>query len=40
MDAPGWDDHAINVDLPTIMKHRLPVYDKIVATLVNNIHDR
>ncbi len=40
MDAPGWDDHAINVDLPTIMKHRLPVYDKIVATLVNDIHDR
>ena len=40
MDAPGWDDHAINVDLPTIMRHRLPVYDQVVTTLINDIYDR
>lgn len=40
MDAPGWDDHAINIDLPTIMRHRLPVYDQVVTTLINDIHDR
>lgn len=40
MDAPGWDDHAINIDLPTIMRHRLPVYDQIVTTLINDIYDR
>lgn len=40
MDAPGWDDHAINIDLPTIMRHRLPVYDSIVTTLIKDIYDR
>lgn len=40
MDAPGWDDHAVNIDLPTIMRLRLPVYDKVVTTLVNDIYDR
>lgn len=40
MDAPGWDDHAINIDLPTIMQHRLPVYDHVVTTLINDIYDR
>lgn len=40
MDAPGWDDHAVNIDLPTIMKYRLPVYDKVVTTLINDIYDR
>ena len=40
MDAPGWDDHAINIDLPTIMPHRLPVYDQVVTTLINDIYDR
>lgn len=40
MDAPGWDDHAINIDLPTIMRHRLPVYDHVVTTLINDIYDR
>ena len=40
MDAPGWDDHAINIDLPTIMRHRLPVYDQVVTTLINDIFDR
>lgn len=40
MDAPGWDDHAINIDLPTIMRHRLPVYDQVVTTLINDIYDR
>jgi rhodanese-related sulfurtransferase len=40
MDGPGWDDHAINIDLPTIMRHRLPVYDQVVSTLINDIYDR
>ena len=40
MDAPGWDDHAINIDLPTIMSLRLPVYDQVVTTLINDIYDR
>lgn len=40
MDAPGWDDHAINIDLPTNMRHRLPVYDQVVTTLINDIYDR
>ncbi len=40
MDAPGWDDHAVNIDLPTIMRHRLPVYDQIVTTLINDIYSR
>lgn len=40
MDAPGWDDHAVNIDLPTIMRHRLPVYDQVVTTLINDIFDR
>ncbi len=40
MDAPGWDDHAINIDLPTIMPLRLPVYDQVVTTLINDIYDR
>ena len=40
MDAPGWDDHAINIDLPTIMRHRLPVYDSVVTALISDIYDR
>jgi hypothetical protein len=40
MDAPGWDDHAINIDLPTIMRYRLPVYDQVVTTLINDLYER
>ena len=40
MDGPGWDDHAINIDLPTIMRHRLPVYDQVVSTLINDLYNR
>ncbi len=40
MDGPGWDDHAVNIDLPTIMRHRLPVYDQVVTTLINDIYER
>lgn len=40
MDAPGWDDHAVNIDLPTIMRHRLPAYDQVVTTLIHDIYDR
>lgn len=40
MDAPGWDDHAVNIDLPTIMRHRLPVYDSVVTALIDDIYDR
>ena len=40
MDAPGRDDHAVNIDLPTIMRYRLPVFDQVVATLVDDLFDR
>lgn len=40
MAAPGWDDHAVNIDLPTIMRHRLPVYDQAVTALINDVYDR
>src|SRR5207302_10630791 len=38
--AHDWDDHAVNWDMLTAMKARLPRYDYIVATLINDIFDR
>ncbi len=40
IQATGWDDHAINVDLPTVMRHRLPVYDQVVTTLIDDLYER
>ena len=45
--APGsaganydWDDHAVNWDLPTAMRDRLPFYDSAVSTLIRDVHER
>lgn len=43
--APGtkaydWDDHAVNWDLPTAMLSRLPKYDQVITTLINDLYDR
>src|SRR4029079_10324047 len=34
------DDHAVNWDMLTAMKARLPRYDHIVTTLINDIYQR
>jgi hypothetical protein len=36
----NWDDHAVNWDLPRAMRNRLPWYDHIVSTLLEDIHQR
>ncbi len=38
--AHNWDDHAVNWDLRTAMLARLPSYDHIVSTLIDDLHDR
>jgi hypothetical protein len=38
--AHDWDDHAVNWDLRTAMLARLPKYDHVVSTLVNDLFDR
>lgn len=45
--APGslgknydWDDHAVNWDLIEAMRDRLPFYDRTVATLIDDLHQR
>lgn len=38
--AYDWDDHAVNWDLRTAMLARLPKYDHIVATLIEDLFDR
>jgi hypothetical protein len=38
--AHNWDDHAVNWDLLTAMNARLPRYDRIVATLIQDLYDR
>ena len=35
-----WDDHAVNWDLPTAMRDRLPFYDSAVSTLIKDVHQR
>ena len=41
-DAKGynWDDHAVNWDMNKAMKARLPWYDHIVTTLIEDLHER
>ncbi|MDB5387938.1 MAG: hypothetical protein JWM11_3584 [Planctomycetaceae bacterium] len=38
--AYDWDDHAVNWDLLGAMHARLPKYDHIVSTLINDLYDR
>lgn len=38
--AHNWDDHAVNWDLRTAMLARLPRYDEVVTTLINDLYDR
>lgn len=35
-----WDDHAVNWDLIEAMRDRLPFYDRVVATLIEDLHQR
>lgn len=35
-----WDDHAVNWDLQASMLGRLPKYDHIVTTLIEDLYDR
>jgi uncharacterized protein (DUF1501 family) len=36
----NWDTHAVNHDNFADMKLRLPVYDKVITALVEDLHDR
>jgi hypothetical protein len=38
--AYDWDDHAVNWDMLGAMHARLPKYDHIVSTLINDLYDR
>jgi len=38
--AYDWDDHAVNWDMRTAMLARLPKYDQVVTTLINDLYDR
>lgn len=38
--AYDWDDHAVNWDMRTAMLARLPKYDQIVSTLIQDLYDR
>jgi uncharacterized protein (DUF1501 family) len=38
--AHNWDDHAVNWDMLTAMNARLPRYDQIVTTLIDDLHER
>lgn len=38
--AHNWDDHAVNWDLLGAMRARLPSYDHVVTTLINDLYDR
>lgn len=39
-NAHNWDDHAVNWDLPSAMHARLPTYDHVVTTLINDLYER
>lgn len=39
-NAYNWDDHAVNWDMPTAMRQRLPRYDHGICTLIEDIHER
>jgi uncharacterized protein (DUF1501 family) len=36
----NWDDHAVNWDIVEAMRMRLPWYDHVVTTLIDDIHQR
>jgi len=36
----NWDDHAVNGDLPTAMRQRLPNFDKAVTALIEDVYAR
>lgn len=38
--AYDWDDHAVNWDMKSAMLARLPKYDHVVSTLINDIYER
>lgn len=38
--AHDWDDHAVNWDMLTAMNARLPRYDHVIPTLINDLYDR
>jgi hypothetical protein len=38
--ARSWDDHASVWNIFTEMKHRLPVLDQVISTLIADLHDR
>ncbi len=38
--AYDWDDHAVNWDMRMAMLARLPKYDQIVSTLIQDLYDR
>ncbi len=38
--AHDWDDHAVNWDLLGAMHARLPKYDHVVSTLINDLYER
>ena len=38
--AHDWDDHAVNWDMLTAMNARLPRYDHVVSTLIDDLYDR
>lgn len=39
-NAHDWDDHAVNWDLFTAMTARLPRYDHVVTTLIEDLYER
>ena len=36
----NWDDHAVNWDMLSAMNGRLPEYDRVVTTLINDLYER
>ncbi len=38
--AHDWDDHAVNWSLDTAMLARLPKYDQVVTTLIDDLYER
>jgi len=38
--AHDWDDHAVNWDMQGAMLARMPRYDHVVSTLINDLYER
>ncbi|MSR53186.1 MAG: DUF1501 domain-containing protein [Gemmataceae bacterium] len=38
--AHNWDDHAVNWDMQGAMLARMPRYDHVVSTLINDLYER